>query len=182
VKKAFTDHVEGVGYGWFIRSGPPRSSVGINGRAPGFSASLDRFTASDIVVAVTSNLYSSLTQAISDDIAAIAHGDARRPLVPARPVRLPDSVMSRYTGRWQFGPDFSFNPNVTGEITQIGGALALTLGNGGGTSFLIPVTDNRFVDRLYGGVVRFVADPAGTVTELRSNFGRDYVATRIRRP
>jgi hypothetical protein len=181
-KKVFTDHAEGAGYGWFVRNKAPRPSVGINGRAPGFSASLDRFLASDIVVAITSNLYSSLTQAMADDLGAIAHGEARRPLVPVHPLRLPAAVTARYVGRWQFGPDFSFNPNVTGEIAQIEGALALTLGSGGGTTHLIPVAENQFVDRLYGGTLRFVPDPSGNASELVWNFGRDYVAKRIRRP
>jgi CubicO group peptidase (beta-lactamase class C family) len=181
-RKMFTDHVAGVGYGWFVRGKATRPSVAINGRSPGFSASLERFPASDVVVVVTSNLYTSLAQAMADDLGAIAHGEARRAVVPPRPIALPASVMDRYIGLWQFGPDFTFNPNMIGEIKRVDEGLVLASGGGGGASFLIPLAADRFVDRLYGGEVRFTTDPSGQVSTLIWNFGRDHIATRVRQP
>ncbi len=180
-QKIFTDYIDGVGYGWFIRSGK-RRSVAINGRSPGFSASLERFIDDDVCVAMASNLYSSLTHAMADDLAAIVFGETRTPPFPSEPVVVPTDVLEGCTGSYKFGEDFTFNPRMIGEVRKRGDWLVLISGRGGGESYLIPLGDNRFIDRLYGGFVTFEKNTSGRVTHLVWNFGRDYRAERIDRP
>jgi CubicO group peptidase (beta-lactamase class C family) len=178
LRRMFTDHGAGAGYGWFIRSGD-HPSVAITGRAPGFSASVERFTNEDLTVILASNLYSSITQAMAADVAALALGEDRKPLLPASPVHVPDALQERYVGRYQFGADFRFNPNMMGEVRRVPGGLMLVMSGGGGTSHLIPLAEDRFLDRAYGGVVRFVSGTQGDVVALLWNFGQDYRAERI---
>lgn len=177
-RKMFTDHRDGAGYGWFIRRGQ-RRSVAITGRAPGFAASLERFVDDDLVVIMAGNLYSSVTHTMAPDLAAIAFGEERRALLPPQPVPVRPEVLAGYVGRYQFGPDFTFNPNMVGEVREAAGGLVIVSGGGGGTSALIPLAEDRFLDRLYGGVLTFVKDPDGRVWSLIWNFGRDYKASRI---
>jgi CubicO group peptidase (beta-lactamase class C family) len=177
-RKIFTEHVEGVGYGWFIRKGKHRS-VAFGGRSPGFSASIERFIDDDVCVIVLSNLYSSIAQTMAGDLAAIAFGEDRKPLIPAAPLTIGTAVLDGYLGRYQFGKDFAPNPGIVAEIKRDGSWLVLVAGGGGGASYLIPVAENRFIDRAYGGIVSFFKDAEGRTTELIWNFGEDYRAARV---
>jgi len=136
-RKVFTDYGSGVGYGWFIRRGE-RRSVAINGRAPGFSASLERFIDDDVCVAMTSNIYSSITQTMADDLAALTFGENRAARILATPVKVEPAILAGYEGRYRFGADFVFNPNMVSEVQRKGEWLILISGGGGGTSYLIP--------------------------------------------
>jgi hypothetical protein len=177
-RKIFTEHTEGVGYGWFVRKGK-RPSLAYGGRAPGFSASIERFVDDKTCVIVLSNLYSSLAQSMAGDIAAIVFGENRKPLVPTTPVTVPEAEIARYLGRYQFGQDFAYNPGMRAEIKRDGSWLLLVGDRGGGTSYLIPLGEGRFIDRAYGGVVTFVAGAGGRAAALIWNFGRDYRAARV---
>jgi CubicO group peptidase (beta-lactamase class C family) len=179
-RKIFTDHIDGVGYGWFIRSGQRRSVV-INGRAPGFSASLERFVDDGVCIAMASNLYSSLTHTMADDLAAIVFGEPKTAPFPPKPIIIPPEVLGTYCGSYRFGEDFSFNPGMRAEVRIEEGGLVLVSGGGGGASYLIPLGENRFIDRLYGGVVSFEKAADGPAPHLVWNFGQDYRAERIGR-
>jgi hypothetical protein len=150
--------------------------VGVSGRSFGFVASLEHVLDDDLIVVVCSNVYTSLTQSMASDLVAIARGEERRPVVPDPPVVVPAEALARYVGRYRFGPDFAFNPNLAVEVRQTRGGLVL---DGSGAAFLIPLSADRFVDRLYGGTVRFEAGPDGRVRSLVWSFGRDYLAGRI---
>ncbi len=176
-KEMFMEHTPGVGYGWFVRMGT-HPSVASNGRAPGFTASIERFTGDRTCVIVLSNLYSSIGQSMAADIGAIVFGEDRKPLIPAIPLTVAEAEIARCLGRYRFGEDFSFNPGITAEIKRDGPWLVFVGGGGAGTSYLIPIGGSRFIDRAYGGIVTFETDPAGQVTALVWNFGRDYRAVR----
>lgn len=176
--KIFAEQTEGVGYGWFVRKGV-HPSLASNGRAPGFTASVERFVDDRICVIVLSNLYSSLAQSMAGDIAAIVFGEDRKPLIPAAPVQVAEAGIARCLGRYRFGPDFVFNPGVEAEIKRDGRWLVLAAGGGAGTSYLVPVGEGRFVDRAYGGIVTFETDAWGKISALNWNFGRDYRAVRL---
>lgn len=177
-RKMFTEHTEGVGYGWFVRKGK-RPSLSFSGRAPGFSASIERFIDDKICVIVLSNLYSSLAQSMAADIAAIVYNEERKPLIPATPVTVPEAELRRYLGRYEFGQDFAYNPGMGSEVKRNGPWLLLVGDQGGGTSYLIPLGKGRFVDRAYGGIVTFITNAEGKVEALTWNFGRDYRAVRL---
>jgi CubicO group peptidase (beta-lactamase class C family) len=178
-KKSFAEHTEGVGYGWFVRRGK-HSSLASNGRAPGFTASIERFTDDRICVIVLSNLYSSIGQSMAADIAAIVFGEDRKPLIPVTPIKIAEIEIGRCLGRYRFGQDFSFNPGLVAEIKRDGPWLVLVGSGGAGTSYLVPIGEGRFIDRAYGGIVTFDTDAGGKAAGLTWNFGRDYRAARMR--
>ncbi len=176
-RKMFMEQTEGVGYGWFVHKGR-HPSVASNGRAPGFTASVERFIDDRVCVILLSNLYSSIGQSMAADIAAIVFGEDRAPLIPAVPVTVAEAEMTRCLGRYRFGDDFSFNPGLTAEIRRDGPWLVFAGDAATGTTYLIPLGEGRFIDRAYGGIVSFDKDPAGRVTALVWTFGRDYRAVR----
>lgn len=167
-KKVFTDHIDGVGYGWFIRKGKPRI-VAINGRAPGFSANLDRLIDEDICIVLLSNLYSSITHAMAGDLVAIVRGEERKPPLPSKPITIDTAVLDSYVGRYKYGKDFVYNPNMVGPVKRIGDWLVKI--SGGRRSYLIPLSQNSFLDRIYGGIITFEKDASGKVTHLWWSFG-----------
>jgi CubicO group peptidase (beta-lactamase class C family) len=177
--KIFTDHINGVGYGWFIRKGKPRC-VAINGRAPGFAASLERFIEDDICIVIVANIYSSIVHTMAEDLAAIVFGQERPPKVPVHPVKIDPLILKSYEGRYQFGDDFTFRPRLINEVKTEGNGIIFKPIEGGGVSFLIPLGKDRFLDRLYGGIVRFVKDAQGNTTHLIWRFRQDYKANRIK--
>lgn len=90
------------------------------------------------------------------------------------------SISKSFTGHYQFGEDFTYNPGMVGVVKREGDGLVLISGDRGGASYLIPQREDGFLDRLYGGIVSFVKDSHGNVTHLIWNFGQDYKAVRIK--
>lgn len=172
--RIFTDYM-GFGYGWFVRKHFGRRVTAINGRSPGFTSSLERFVDEDICIALTANTYSGLTQTMADDLAAIVFNEKYERPRPA--VAVSPAVLDGYVGHYQFGADFSYNPNamVTVERTRDG----LRLESSGTVSYLIPQAQNNFRDRLYGGTVTFEGS-GGEVRTMRWSFGKEFIATRVK--
>jgi CubicO group peptidase (beta-lactamase class C family) len=170
-KRMFTNHVEGTGYGWFIRDKAKRFSIAINGRSPGFSSNLERFPESDTYVVLLSNFYSSITQNMASDLGAIAHGEARQPQLPPVGVKVPIKLLDEYVGKYKFGEDYQFSPVKDVEIIRRGEWIAVVAGGGGGTSYLLPRGENDFLDRAYGGKLTFERDASGNVVAFVWDFG-----------
>jgi len=175
--KMLTEQVAGVGYGWFVRKNLNRRVTAITGRSPGFTSSLERFVDDDLCVIVLANLYTSITQSMAGDLAAIALDEKYTPTLVAGATRPGSEQAASYTGKYQLGPDFQFNPNLQVSVEREGADLVLRMG--GGDSYLIPQSANTFVDRVYGGRVTFTAGAGGKITHFTWNFGRDYVAQRL---
>ena len=173
-EKMFTDY-GGFGYGWFVRQQFGRRVTAINGRSPGFTSSLERFVDDDVCIALAANTYSGLTQTMADDLAAIVFQQKYQ--VPKAGVAISPALMERYAGRYQFGADFSFNPNALVTVENTKGGLRMQ--SGGSTSYLLPQADNQFVDRLYGGNVRFEFS-GKEVTKLIWSFGQAFTANRVK--
>jgi CubicO group peptidase (beta-lactamase class C family) len=172
--RMFTDY-GGFGYGWFVRKKLDHHVVSINGRSPGFTSSLDRFVDDDVAIILAANTYSGMTQSMADDLAAIVF-EQKYATLP-KPVSLSADVLRDYAGRYQFGQDFSFNPGAAVSVERIDNTLRMV--TGGSTTYLLPQSETRFVDRLFGGVVSFTKGPDGKVTDLIWNFGSDFKASKI---
>jgi len=172
--RIFTDY-GGFGYGWFVRKQAARPAVVINGRSPGYTSSLQRFVNDNVCIILVANTYSGITQAMADDLASLVFGEKVKTLqaVP----KLDRVELDRYVGTYQFGPDFSYNPSVTVRVRRDGNDLALSIGDD--DAFLLPQPGDKFLDRLYGGVVQFALDSQGRVTSLSWSFGQPFIAKRI---
>jgi CubicO group peptidase (beta-lactamase class C family) len=175
--KIFTAHTEGTGYGWFVSRRHNRRAIRMNGRSSGFQCEIQRYTDDDVFVAVLSNNYSGTASLMIDDIAAIALGEKYEAIELARSPHIDSKTAEALTGRYQGGADF-IRPNARLAVERRGDDLFLNWG-GGYVSAMIPLADGSFLDRVFGGRVRFVKDEKGAVTQLLWHSGRDYPAKRV---
>jgi CubicO group peptidase (beta-lactamase class C family) len=164
-REAILDTTESVGYGWFKSENKRfgETAYYMNGRAPGFASFILRLPHTQTTVVVLSNIYSSATSTIGNDIAAITLG------LPYEPFRVgsraPDSAeLKSCTGAFHFGPDF-YQPNAEVAITSDGPELFMRWPSGS-ASALIPLGHDRFVDRSYWEEVRIERDSSGRPSSL----------------
>ena len=163
-------------YGWLASEGG--RSLTSTVRAPGLGASFERFPVEDVCVVLLSNVMESLTHSTADELADIARGGAHTPVAPRTSVLVPDDVLNRYVGRYEFSSDF-FSPVRTVEAVRKGDSLALISDGFPAPDYLAAKDTTTFVDRLYGGIVRFSTNTRGTVTELVWTLRAPYRARRL---
>src|SRR5919108_5374214 len=172
VGKMFRTYSTPFSYGWFVRERFGHRVQAINGRSPGFTASLERYPDDRATVILTANTYSALTQTMAEGLAAILLGQPYKPILPAKPVSVSPGELRAVAGNYKFGDDF-FNPGLAVTLREVNGKLAMQSQDS--ENFLIPISADTFVDRLYGGTVSFVHDPSGKISAMKWNFGQDYV-------
>jgi len=146
-----------VGYGWFKSQNKRfgETAYYMNGRAPGFASFVLHLPQAQLTVVVLSNIYSSATTTIGNDIAALSLGLPYEPFHLRQPA--PDSTeLKTCTGTFQFGPDF-YQPNAKLTLTANGPELSLRWPSGG-DSALIPLDRDYFVDRSYWEEVKIERD------------------------
>lgn len=160
-----------VGYGWFRR---PNTRIGtfayyMNGRAPGFASFALHAPSSDLTVVVLSNIYSSATTAIGNDIAAIVVGEPYKAFTPGAP--LTAGELHGLDGRrFAFGPDF-YQPNATLDFTVRAGELFVHWPPGDLTA-MIPLERDHFLDRAYWVPVSVERDPSGSGNVVAMRYDR----------
>jgi len=159
-RDAALDTTMRVGYGWFKgeleRFG--RNTYYMNGRSPGFSSFVLYLPDTQITVILLCNIYSSATTPMGYDLAALSLG------LPYEKLTLMDPAPSapqlkECTGTFQFGPDF-YQANAKVTLIANGRDLSLRWPSGD-LSALLPVEQDRFVDRSYWQDVRIERDSAG---------------------
>jgi len=136
-----------VGYGWF-RSPSDRyhqMTYYMNGRAPGFASFVLHLPQEKMTVVVFSNIYSSATTTIGNDLAAIALGLPYQGFHPDQ--KLSAEQLRRSTGEFQFGDDF-YQKNAKVRLAADGTELSLHWPSGD-ISPLIWLGGDRFMDRAY---------------------------------
>jgi CubicO group peptidase (beta-lactamase class C family) len=155
-----------VGFGWFRR---PSTRFGefaftMSGRAPGFASYVLYLPREDLTVVALSNIYSSVTGDIGNDVAAIALGLPYKPLAFRMPLLPADSLGLRGL-KFTFPADF-YQPNATLEFVQKGSELFLRWPAGGGDTPLIPIDRDHLIDRAYWEPVNIVRKADGTVESI----------------
>jgi hypothetical protein len=135
----------------------------MNGRAPGFASFVLYLPKDGLTVVAFSNIYSSATTTIGNDIAAITLG---LPYEEFRPNldRLNVEQLKASAGKFRFGDDF-YQPNAEVALVADGSDLSLRWPSGE-TSPLIPTASDHFVDRAYWEEVTIERDGAGKMTNL----------------
>ena len=154
-----------VGYGWFRR---PNKRFGefaysMNGRAPGFASYVVYLPREDLTVIAFSNIYSSATTAIGDDIAAIALGLPISPVALSTHPLAPDT-MSIDGARFTFPADF-YQANATLVFHVIDGEMALAWPSGD-RSPVIPLDRDHAIDRAYWEPIAITRDATGHATAM----------------
>ncbi len=163
LEQALTEHIEGVGYGWFIGKRHGRNVIRINGRSPGFGSAFQRYVDDDVCIVVLSNNYAATASAIADGAAAIVFGELYEIPNIIEPVSLSPQQMERFTGWYQFGDTF-YVPNARYRMESRGDYLLMRLGDW--STSLVPQSDATFFIREFWATVSFVKNAGGDVSHL----------------
>jgi CubicO group peptidase (beta-lactamase class C family) len=173
LEQAFTEHIEGIGYGWFIGKRHGRNVIRINGRSPGFGSAFQRYVDDDVCIVVLSNNYAATASAIADAVAAIVFGEPYEIPDIVEPVSLSPEQMERFAGWYQFG-DMFYVPNARYRIESRGDYLVMRLGDWSTSMF--PLSDTTFFIREFWARVSFVKNAEGEVSHL---FWGDFKARKV---
>ncbi len=159
-REAILDTSQKVGYGWFRRVSPRyhETIYYMNGRAPGFASLVLYLPQESMTVVVFSNIYSSATTTIGNDLAAISLGLPYEPFQPSETAPGAEKLKA-CTGTFHFGADF-YQPNAEVALITNGSELSLRWPSGD-VSSLIPLGPDRFMDRSYWEEVSIERDAAG---------------------
>lgn len=159
-QEAVLDTSERVGYGWFrgMNSRFHETAYSMNGRAPGFASFVLYLPKEKMTVVAFSNIYSSATTTIGNDLAAIALGLPYEGFHPAEKALSAEQIRVS-TGEFQFGEDF-YQKNAKLVLQAQGSELSLKWPSGD-VSPLISLGDDRLIDRAYWEDVRIERGPEG---------------------
>jgi D-alanyl-D-alanine carboxypeptidase len=149
-----------VGYGWFRRQSARFSEFAyyMSGRSPGFASFIVYLPREDLTVVALSNIYSSTTSDIGNDVAAIALGLSYKPLAIRMPLLHADSL--HLAGlKFRFPGDF-YQPNAILAFEQNGEEMFLRWPSGD-ASPLIPLDRDHLIDRAYWEPVNIIRDQSG---------------------
>jgi CubicO group peptidase (beta-lactamase class C family) len=175
--KVFTPHVEGVGYGWFVSKRLNRRVIRMSGRSPGFQCEIHRYIDDDTCVIVLSNNYSGAASFVITDLAAMVFGEPYEVLAINPQLKTDPKLIDGYLGRYEAGDDF-FIPRASVRVERRGGNLAMQWSMGA-VSWLAPITESKFYDRIFGSSVSFVKGENGKVSHLILRIvGTDYRANK----
>lgn len=157
----FTNYVDGVGYGWFIRNRFNREVRYINGRSPGFNSYLGHFVKDDVCIVVLSNIYNALSTTIGEDLAAIVLGEKYK-IPELKSIRPDPALVNMLIGEYQFEADF-YQPNFKMKIYDKEGHLFSSWGA------LLSISETEFIDRAYWGKMIFEREKNGNIAYLIYN-------------
>jgi CubicO group peptidase (beta-lactamase class C family) len=177
-KKIFTDHIDGVGYGWFVRKRNNRRVTDMNGRSPGFTSYVRRFIDDDACIIVLSNNYSPASHMMVDDLGAILFGEKYGMPEEIIPGEIDRKVLDRYLGRYKFAEDF-YIPSAEVSVIKDQGNLALQWSENY-SSPLLTLSETRFLDRFFWAYIIFVINEKDEVVQLIWRGDKDYVAGKIK--
>lgn len=178
VEKSTTAQIDKYGFGWSVSGEGNQRQIEATGRSPGYTAAVEYFPSTQLTVVVVSNSYSSLSQGLAGDIALVAQGKTVTPLLPAQPVSVAPDVLSQAPGKYQFGQDF-YSPSMTATLRRDGSDVWMETSSGE-RIYLIPASNNTWVDRLYGGIVRIDSGSGDQPKSLTWAFGKDFRAIELK--
>ncbi|HWA33041.1 MAG TPA: serine hydrolase domain-containing protein [Cyclobacteriaceae bacterium] len=152
-KKMFTEYKQ-AGYGWYLGKQNDRNYIFMNGLTSGFSAHIGRYPEEEVCVIVLSNYFVYISKQMALDLAGIVFN---KPVdVPAFSRKLTDDESKQIVGRYQFGKDF-YKKDYVLEVKIDEGKVVANYGE------FIPNKPFEFLERPYGGKVKFVKDASGRV-------------------
>jgi CubicO group peptidase (beta-lactamase class C family) len=155
-KKMFTEYKQ-AGYGWYLGKQNDRAYIFMNGLTSGFSAHIGRYPEDEVCVIVLSNYFVYISKQMAIDLAAIVFN---KPVdVPAFTRKLTDDESKQIVGSYKFGKDF-YKPDYVLEVKTDGDKVVANYGE------LIPNKPFEFLERPYGGKVKFMKDAAGKVNAV----------------
>lgn len=147
----------GLGISVFKRFG--RSTLGHDGRVPGFASDLAHYVEDDTSVVVLSNVQSVARDEVRRATAATLFGE------PVTGPSRPELVREASTEPRQLTGSYGFGPSLTVTVALHEGRLTAQANNGQRTE-LIPVAGGGWFSRMLYTVVRFGRDENGRFNRL----------------
>ena len=174
----FKNHINGTGYGWFIRKRFNRRVVQYNGRSPGYTSFLERYIDDDVCIIILSNNYSPVPHMIIRDLGAIIFGEEYK--IPGRikTAKIDPQVLATYTGCYQFDANF-YRPQAVVNVVRKDGDLFFQWSETY-ISPLRPLSEIKFLDRLFWAYIIFQKDGAGEVSGFVWRDTSDYPAKKLK--
>jgi len=163
-------------YGWASDERFGHKMMRINGRSPGFVASLEYFLRDSICIAILSNSYSSVAQDIAPHISALVFGRSIDAPSIAYAAHRADE-MSAFIGRYKM-PDNYYVPGATLTLQDRGKYLEANWSNGAMT-VIYPTGGDNFVDRTFWAHVRFTRDDSGQVSGFVYKLVQDFTVKKL---
>jgi len=179
LKKMFKKHVDdAIGYGWFMRKRHNRNAVYINGRSPGFTTYLCRYTDDDVCIIVLGNNYVPVATNIGVDLAAILFGE-KYEIPHLKPVQLTIEQLDALVGSYKFGPGYVV-PNHIIRFIRKGDKLVIREAGGTSELALLPVSETEFFHRGYWTYIIFEKDETGKASRVYYTYFKDHKAEKIK--
>lgn len=160
-------------FGLYVSEKAGRRVIQHAGGIAGFNAHLAHFPQDAVTVVVLSNLNGFGTDKIADQLSAVAHGEAV--VLPPRrkSVTVARSILEKYVGTYQLGPNFNIWFTVEGDhlMSQATGQ----------PKFAVKAeSETKFAPTAFEAQLEFQTDASGKVTSvIIHQGGSDTVAPRI---
>ena len=173
----FKAHIEGIGYGWFVRKRLNRRVTAINGRSPGFTSYLERYIDDDACIVILSNNYVTAPHMMIEGLAAILF-DEEYEIIDVDPSEeVGPEVLDSYVGRYQFGTDF-YRRNAEVQVVKKNDYLIFQWSK----TYISPLrtlSKSKFLDLFFWAYIIFETDAEGNVTGFIWQDTDDYPAKRM---
>lgn len=177
LEKIFKDHLEGKGYGWFVRERLNRKVTAINGRSPGFSSYLERYIDDDACIIILSNNYAAAPFSMIQDLAAILFDEEYEKPGEIQTRELSPDELNSLAGRYKFGPNF-YRPNAVVNVINKEGKLTFQWSK----TYISPLTaisETKFLDRYFWAYIIFQKDSKGEVSGFIWKDPDEFHATKL---
>jgi CubicO group peptidase (beta-lactamase class C family) len=177
-QQAFTPHLQHYGYGYFIDSSFGRRCIRHSGGLPGFISYFTYYPSEDLTIILLNNkgYYGEGLSGISTGLAAIMFHEPYQLLTAHKEIAIPTDLLKKYTGVYAF--DKKHKAYVTLEDNHL--QIAAPAG-GLPKSPLYAESDTFFYLKVVDGIIEFVKDDNGKVTQLISHAnGKDEVCRKIK--
>ena len=172
------EHLDGIGYGWFVRKRLNRRVTAYNGRSPGYSSYLERYIDDDACIIILSNNYAPAPHMMIEDLAAILFSEEYEGLMEIKPVKINSKILSTYVGSYKFGDDF-YRPNAAVKVIKKDDHLSFQWSKTYITP-LRPLSENKFLERFFWAYIIFKKNTKGEVTGLIWRDTSDYLAMKLK--
>ena len=177
-KQALTPHLEHYGYGWLIDTLYGRKFIAHGGGLPGFMADFTYYPSEDVTIILLNNegWYDEGLTALNVAISAILFHKPYELMHIHPEINLPDSVLEKYTGKYEF--DKKHHAFVTLED----GRLQIRAPEGGlPKSPLFAEDPINFYLRIIDARIEFLKDANGNITGLISHYnGKDEYSKKVK--
>lgn len=166
-----TPKIKGYGYGWMTGKFQGKKYIRHSGGYPGYMSEFIYYPDEDLTIIILNNFgnYEQSVWAIGMGLACIVFNKPYDHWKARKEVRLPEGVLSRYTG------SYSLDKKRSIAITSKDGDLVVEIG-GLPPMKLFAESDNRFYLENFNTEYKFIIGENGFATQLTIHeHGADYI-------